>query len=333
MSGINSLIWNKKDLTPHQKFILLAIADHRSCTIKVICNKTGSSERWVRQCIKDLIKLRLIRVQSQQNVHTYAPSAELYNDTHEVSAEVSALRAYPKNDSHRTHARVVDNNIYTTSGSGKVLCTNTSTNNILIFKSTNVRSSNTRVNPNSMDIPPMQQRIIDDEEKYKSLSPSEKEMNLYRLLSAFKRHVSPSLCITLIDDRRSPYRENGGRLTHELEDLWRSTLRKYLIDYQIKFDELLYRIERLGKYIGQRKPIQLKDRQMSFLEFLTSKHRYFEKWMAIALTDPSCEIKETQKKEMERPIKTATETQEERLVALEAMRILKEKFKVGLQIA
>lgn len=329
MSSTSSLIWQNKDLTPSQKFVLLAIADEPKCTIKIICNKTGSSERWVRQSIKELSQLNLISTKAQNKSHVYEPSAYLNKGTSEAYADVSALHAYPKNDAHRTHARVVDNNTYSTSGSGKVLCTNHSNNNILIFKSTTVRSSNTRVNPKPMDTPPMQQRITQDEEKYKSLSPSKKDVNLYRLLSAFKAHVSSTLCITLIDDRRSPYRENGGRLTYELEDLWRKTLRKYLVDYQIDFEELVKRVERLGKYIGQRKPIQLKDRQMSFLEFLTSKHRYFEKWMAVALTDPGCEIKPETKRET---IKTL-ETIEEKIAAQEAMKIFNEKFKVALQIA
>lgn len=330
MNNITSSIWQKRGLTPHQKFVLLAIADDPLCTVKIIYEKTGLSERWVRQCIKELINLRLIRMQNNNNIHTYAPNAELNKRTLDLSAEHIALCAYPKSAAHRTQARVVDNNTYSTSGSGKVLGTNSSDNNILIFKNSNVHSSNTHENHSKMETRSMQQRIAQDEEKYKSLSPSERETNLYRLLFAFKRHVSPGLCITMVDDRRSPYREAGGRLTHELEELWRNTLRRYMIDYQIKYEDLLKRVERLGRYVGQRKPIQLRDRKMSFLEFLTSKHRYFEKWMAVAITDPSCEeVNDT------RPSITQIKTsisQEEYISGMEAISNLKKTLGIPLEL-
>lgn len=332
MRSITSVIWQNKELTPHEKFVLLAIADEPFCTIKVICDKTGLSERWVRNCIKQLTQLCLIHMQKKDHTHTYAHTSYLNKGTNELSAGFSALRSDQESHAQRTHARVVDNNIHSTSGSGKVLYTNFCNSNVLIFKSTSVCSSNTRVNPIAMKSPPMQQRINQDDEKYKRLTPHEREKNLYRLLFSFKRHVSPHLCITLVEDRRSPYRENGGRLTHELEELWRKTLYKYRADYQVKYDELLRRVEKLGRYIGQRKPFQLHNRKMSFLEFLTSKHRYFEKWMAIALTDPTCEIPiETipiqTKKEARNP------TQEEQEAAREAFSVLNKKFNVSLQIA
>ena len=125
------------------------------------------------------------------------------------------------------------------------------------------------------------------DQKKGNWTKEEKDENAQRALSAFMAHLNGRVGITLVACVHAACRANGGHLEQSQDVLWRKLLGGYMKKYNIDLPVILQRLDILSRYISQAKPIQLRDRIISFEEFISGRQPYLECWMSKTIADHS----------------------------------------------
>jgi len=287
-----SPIWAIKNLSAGQRLVLLAIAENcdRTLTatmgVKQIAFYTQFTPRSVSRHLADLKNKGMIFIkhktttngQKQCSEYSLLPLRKHMEQQtlplNTCEADKSGiLNTCEADKSGRARTRVE----YTNSGSGSEFGSGSS-NNLIFSKSTSVINS-------SIQFISKSEKMDTVEQKKERHATDKKRNNLYEALKAFRANLNNRLGMTLVSCNEACCSANQGHLTPSLERQWGEVLRQHTKEYKIDLPEMLRRLSVLGAYIGQRKPLQLRDRTMSFAEFLESPHNHFSKWMMEALAE------------------------------------------------
>jgi len=328
-----SPIWAIKNLSPGQRLVLLAIAENcdRSLTatigVKEIAFYTQLTPRSVSRHLADLKTKEMISIQhkttqngqKQRSEYCLLPLRKHMEQQtlplNTCEADKSGiLNTCEADKSGRARVRVEYTNSGSGSGSGDI-------NNLIFSKSTSVINSSSEIISKS-------EKMDTVERKKEGHSRDQKRENLYAALKAFRANLNNRLGISLVFCDQACCSANQGHLTPSLERLWGDILRQHIMEYKINLPEMLRRLSVLGAYIGQRKPLQLRDRTMSFAEFLQSPHNHFSKWMMEALAENDFREKQREKQYEERRVSPREHNEEERRENMKILERLKQTLKI-----
>jgi len=137
--------------------------------------------------------------------------------------------------------------------------------------------------------PPFLESRIEKGESEPGLEPAvpsawnQRRIQAYSLLFDFYDACKGSLGVDFVKNETDPKEIKLGAIAQQTEQAWIGWMKQYAQKRKIGWKELRERIIRMGRYMGDRKPFQLKTRNIS-LEEILDRPEWLERWMTESST-------------------------------------------------
>lgn len=150
--------------------------------------------------------------------------------------------------------------------------------------------NNTVLDTRAENVPKMPRTTNTQKKNSEQESWNQGRIELYRLLFAFKEASGDSLGLGHLIKEECLPESIPGRLKQVVEDKWKEWLKQYAKENQIGLEKLREHLVALGEYMKQRKPLQIRDKNLSLEELLLRPH-WISFWMQEALSKESVPCK------------------------------------------